>query len=193
MLTQDNNKHMFADCFDAIGIRHMVRDGETGELHLWCCLPSGIHRERYRTNLLIALDRNLSVLRYTFHTGEWNWMKMDRGMAIHINFQSSKNLVDYDSIPKAIPHLIEMKKNDYILVIPRGPTVFLQAWCDESDGNGNLQLTMEWQVHGLPWQFTVKNGTREQFVAMLEELDKHGIEPVQTMARWRWCKLKENW
>ena len=193
VLTQDNDKHMFADCFNAIGIRHMVRDAKTGELHLWCCLPSGIHRERFRTNLLVALDRDLSVLRYAFHCGEWNWMKLDRGMAISINFQSSKNLVDYDSIPEAIPHLAEMKKDDYILVISCGPTAFLQAWCDESDGNGNLQLTMEWQVHGLPWQFTVANGTREQFAAMLEEFDKHGIEPVQTMARWRWCKLKENW
>lgn len=81
---------MFADCFNAFGIRHMVRDGKTGELHLWCCLPSGIYWEWYRPHLLIALDRDLSVLRYTFHTGEWNWMKMDRGMSIFINFQSFK-------------------------------------------------------------------------------------------------------
>lgn len=193
VLTQDNNKHMFADCFDAIGIRHMVRDGKTGELHLWCCLPSGVYWEHYRTNLLIALDRDLSVLRYTFHAGEWNWMKMDRGMEVFINFQSSRNLVHYANIAEAIPHLAEMKKDDYFIAAPCGPTVLLQAWCTESDGKGNLQLTMEWHVHGLPWQFYAKKGTREQFAAMLEEFDKHGIEPVQTMARWRWCKMKKNW
>jgi hypothetical protein len=193
VLTQKNNERMFADCFDAIGIRHMVRDAKTGENHLWCCLPSGIYWEHFRSNLLIALDGDLSVLRYTFHAGEWNWMKMDRGMAVSIHFQSSGNLVHYDSIPDAIPHLAEMKKDDYLIAAPHGPTALLQAWCDESDGHGNLQLLMEWHVHGLPWQFNVKKGTREQFAAMLEEFDKHGVEAVQTMAKWRWCKMKGNW
>ena len=118
---------------------------------------------------------------------------MDRGMEVFINFQSSRNLVHYANIAEAIPHLAEMKKDDYFIAAPCGPTVLLQAWCTESDGKGNLQLTMEWHVHGLPWQFYAKKGTREQFAAMLEELDKHGIEPVQTMARWRWCKMKKNW
>ena len=26
---------------------------------------------------------------------------------------------------------------------------------------------------------------------MLGEFDKYGIEPVETMARWKWCKIKE--
>ena len=44
----------------------------------------------------------------------------------------------------------------------------------------------------LPWQFYICKGTREQLVAMLEEFDKHGIESVETMARWKWCKMKGN-
>jgi len=46
-------------------------------------------------------------------------------------------------------------------------------------------------VHGLPWQFRIKNGTKEQFVAMLDEYDKHGIEAVQTMAKWRWSRMEK--
>lgn len=85
-----------------------------------------------------------------------------------------------------------MEKGDNFIAAPHGPTARLQAWCDKSDGNGNLQLPIEWHAHDLPWQFNVKKGMVEQFAAMLEEFDKHGIKPVQTMGRWRWCKMKGN-
>lgn len=58
--------------------------------------------------------------------------------------------------------------------------------------DGVQQFAIEWQIHYLPWQFYVCKGTRDQLVAMLEEFDKHGIEPVETMARWKWCKMKGN-
>ena len=67
----------------------------------------------------------------------------------------------------------------------------LQAYCDEVV-DGVQQFTIEWQIHYLPWQFYISKGTREQLVSMLEEFYEHGIEPVETMARWKWCKMKGN-
>ena len=190
VITKQNNLHEFASVFDVIGIRHMVLDRKTGVRHLWCCLPSGVYKEHYRTNLLIALDENDLVLRYSFHAGDWGLSQMTRGMAVSIHFQSSKNLIYYDTIKEAAAHVGEMKKDDYMIAASHGPTTLLQAWCDDVTPDGTQKLLIEWHVHGLPWQFRIKNGTKGQFVAMLDEYDKNGIEAVQTMAKWRWCRME---
>ena len=191
VVTKRDNLHVLAAVFDVIGIRHLLKDEKTGERHLWCCLPSGVWKEHYRTNLLIALDENNSVLRYSFHTGDWSLMPMLRGMAVSINFQSSGKLVQYEKIAEAIKHVGKMKKSDYMIAASHGQTSILQAWCDGVNTDGIQKLRIEWHAHDLPWQFFISNGTKEQFVAMLKVYDKYGIEPVQTMARWSWCRMEK--
>lgn len=190
VITKKDNLHVLASVIDVIGIRHMVEDEKSGERHLWCCLPSGVYKEHCRTNLLVALDKNNAVLRYTFHAGEWERNSMDRGMAVSINFQSEKKLVRYDSIAEASKHIGNMKESDYMIAASHGPTTLLQAWCDAVDSDGGQRLIIEWHVHGLPWQFRLENGTCEQFRAMLDEYSKHGIEAIQTMAKWKWCRME---
>lgn len=193
VVTQNGNHREFADVFETIGVRHMVRDEKTGEYHLWCCLPSGFDRERYRSHLLVALDEEFSVVRYTIHAGRWNRMRMDRGFEPCIYFKSIGDYTYYASMAEAIAHVGEMEISDYLLAICCGPASFVQARCMKIDADGAQHFRIEWQIHDLPWQFYIPNGTRTQFVAMLGEYDKHGVEAVQTMAKWRWCKMKDNW
>ena len=191
VITSKDNLHMFGSVMDAIGIRHFVVDAKTGERHLWCGLPSGFGREHFLSNLLVALDKDGNVLRYTFYMGDWDWHRLDRGMETQINFHTEKDLRYYDSIGAAIKDVPKMGKDDFIIACCLGHTAMLQAYCDEVV-DGVQQFTIEWQIHYLPWQFYISKGTREQLVSMLEEFDRHGIEPVETMARWKWCKMKGN-
>ena len=191
VITSKDNLRMFGSVMDAIGIRHFVVDAKTGERHLWCGLPSGFGREHFLSNLLVALDKDGNVLRYTFYMGDWDWHRLDRGMETQINFHTEKDLRYYDSIGAAIKDVPKMGKDDFIIACCLGHTAMLQAYCDEVV-DGVQQFTIEWQIHYLPWQFYISKGTREQLVSMLEEFDRHGIEPVETMARWKWCKMKGN-
>ena len=191
VITSKDNLHMFGSVMDAIGIRHFVVDAKTGERHLWCGLPSGFGREHFHSNLLVALDKDGNVLRYTFYMGDWDWHRLYRGMETQINFHAEKDMRRYDSIGAAIKDIPKMGKDDFIIACCLGHTAMLQAYCDEVV-DGVQQFTIEWQIHYLPWQFYISKGTREQLVSMLEEFDRHGIEPVETMARWKWCKMKGN-
>ena len=191
VITSKNNLHVFGSVMESIGIRHFVRDAKTGERHLWCGLPSGFGREHIHSNLLIALDDNGDVLRYTFYMGAWDWHRLYRGMDITINFQSEKNLGHYESISDAVKDVGKMREDDYIIACCLGHTAMVQAYCD-AVVEGVQRFTIEWQIHYLPWQFYIKDGTKEQVVSMMEEFGKHGIEPVETMSRWKWCKMKGN-
>ena len=191
VITSKDNLHMFGSVMDAIGIRHFVFDAKTGERHLWCGLPSGFGREHFHSNLLVALDKDGDVLRYTFYMGDWDWHRLCRGMETQISFHAEKDSRHYDSIGAAIKDVPKMGKDDFIIACCLGHTAMLQAYCDEVV-DGVQQFTIEWQIHYLPWQFYISKGTREQLVSMLEEFVEHGIEPVETMARWKWRKMKGN-
>lgn len=191
VITSQNNLRMFGSVIDSIGIRHFVVDAKTGERHLWCELPSGFGREHFHSNLLVALNENGEVLRYTFYMGEWDWHRLYRGMKLQINFQSKKRLRYYDSMKDVLGKVGKMVEHDYLVASSLGHTAMMQAYCYSND-DGVLRFRIEWQVHYLPWQFYVCEATREQLVSMFAEFDKHGIEPVETMARWKWCKLEGN-
>lgn len=190
VITSRGNLHIFGSLIESIGIRHFVADAKTGERHLWCCIPSGF-LGHFRTNLLVALDENGDVLRYTFYMGAWDWRRLLHGMSVQINFQSAGKLRHYKSIGSAVKDVGKMLKADYIIACSLGHTAMVQAYCDKAE-NGVQEFTIEWRIHYLPWQFIIKNGTREQLLAMLKEFDRHGIEPVETMARWEWCRMKCN-
>ena len=85
----------------------------------------------------------------------------------------------------------EMAKDDFLIVTGFGPSTMLQAYCD-GDADGVRQFTIDWQIHYLPWHFTIRNGTQDQLVAMLKEFERNGIESVETMAHWEWCRMKGN-
>ena len=191
VITSKDNLHMFGSVMDAIGIRHFVVDAKTGERHLWCGLPSGFGREHFHSNLLVALDTDGAVLRYTFYMGDWDWHRLYRGMKTQIYIHSEKDRRQYDSISAAIKEIPKMVKDDFIIACCLGHTAMLQAYCDEV-ADGVQQFTIEWQIHYLPWQFYISKGTHDQLVAMMVEFESHGIEPVETMARWKWRKMKGN-
>ena len=153
---------------------------------------TGFGREHFHSNLLVALDKDGDVLRYTFYMGDWDWHRLCRGMETQISFHAEKDMRQYDSIGAAIKDVPKMGKDDFIIACCLGHTAMLQAYCDEVV-DGVQQFTIEWQIlHYLPWQFYISKGTRKQLVSMLEEFDEHGIEPVETMARWKWRKMKGN-
>lgn len=181
-------RRLFAEVFESIGIRHFVKDEETNERHLWCCLPSGFGREHFHTNLLVALDGNGEVLRYTFYMGAWDWRRLDRGLDLQINFQSRNELKHYPRMTEAVNEIGTMAKDDYLIASELGHTAMVQAYCEDVE-DGEQRFIVEWQVHYLPWQFGIRRASAKDLKAMLKEFDANGIEPVETMARWKWCKL----
>ncbi len=191
VIPNKNNLYMFGSVMDSIGIRHFLVDIKTGERHLWCCVPSGFGREHFRSNLLVALDEAGEVVRYTFYMGDWSGNRLYRGMDLSINFQSSEKQRNYDSIGALVKGIGKMVKDDYVIASCLGHTSMVQAYCTDVV-DGVQQFTIEWQIHYLPWQFYIQKGTRQQLVDMLKEFDANGIEPVETMARWKWCKMKGN-
>lgn len=195
VITSADNRHMFGDVFDTIGIRQMTRDTKTGELHLWCCLGSAFGREHRRTILMIALDTEMNVLRYTLHMGDWN-DRIQRGMETQVMFQSKQNktlgLQFYTSLKEGISKIYTMREDDYFIASSLCHTSMVQAYCDGYDKKNGHRFTVEWQIHFLPWQFYIKDASLEETVAIFNEYNKYGVEAVQTMARWKWCKMKGN-
>lgn len=191
VLTSDNNRRMFASVMDAIGIRHFVLDRKTGERHLWCCLPSALWPGRFHTNLLIALDAEGQVLRYTLYMGEWDWHRLAGGLELTTYSFEKKAYKSYGSMSAALRAIPKMKKDDFIIAAEQGHTAMLQAYCADVV-DGIQHFAVEWQIHHLVWQFRSTNVNADQVVAMMQEFDASGIEPVQTMARWKWCKMKGN-
>lgn len=191
VITSDGNRHVFAKVFDAIGIRHFVEDGVTGERHLWCCLPSGFGQEHFLTNLLVALAPSGEVLRYTFHMGEWDWRRLYHGLVIDVTFQKAKNEASYEKMSEAIAVVDKMVEDDFLIASERGHTVMVQAYCDTVK-DGCQQFTVEWQAHYLPWQFYAHKVSAEKLKQILATFDAEGIESVETMLTWHWCKMKGN-
>lgn len=191
VITVKGGMHVFTDGFDSIGIRHFVLDVVTGERHLWCGVASGFGREHFHTNILIALDGCGNVLRYTLYMGMWDWRRLNRGMSVQINFQTRKQFRMYDSIAEAIPVIVTMQKDDYVIACDLGHTAMLQAYCD-GVVDGAQRFRVEWQIHYLPWQFYRVNETHEAIERMMDEFDKNGIEAVETIGRWKWCKMIGN-
>ena len=190
VITSKDNFHVFGSVMDSIGIRHFLLDVKTGERHLWCGVPSGF-RGHFLSNILIALDKNGEVIRYTFYMGDWGSNRLYRGMDLSINFQSAKKQRSYDSMGGVIRGIAKMVKDDFCIACSLGHTAMVQAYCDDVV-DGVQQFTIEWQIHYLPWQFYTNKGTRQQLVDILKEFDANGIEPVETMARWKWRKIKGN-
>lgn len=190
VITSKDNLHIFGSVMNSIGIRHFLLDVKTGERHLWCCVPSGF-REHFRSNLLIALDKTGEVVRYTFYMGDWEMNRLYRGMDMSINIQSTKKERRYNSMGPLIKGIAKMVKDDFCIACSLGHTAMVQAYCDDVV-DGVQQFTIEWQIHYLPWQFYINKGTRPQLVDILKEFDANGIEPVETMARWKWRRMKGN-
>lgn len=191
VLTSKKNRHMFASVFESIGVRHFVCDEITGERHLWLCLPSALNHGHFHTNLLIALDAKGDVLRYSLYMGNWDWRRLAGGMSLDrycAKKKAHQRMPSMASMFKVVPKL---EKDDFIIASELGHTSMLQAYCCDIV-DGEQRFAVEWQVHHMVWQFRIENASADTVVAMMKEFDKHGIEPVQTMARWKWCKMKCN-
>lgn len=191
VITNDCNRHVFASVFESIGIRHHVTDVATGERHLWCCLPSGFDHEHFLTNLLVALAPSGDVLRYSFYMGAWDWRRMYHGLSLQVNFQKDKNLVWCEKMSEVVVAIDRMVKDDYLIATELGHTVMVQAYCDAVCGD-RQEFTVEWQAHYLPWQFTTHGVSADDLKKVLETFDANGLEAVETLLDWHWCKMKCN-
>lgn len=191
VLTSKKNRHMFASVFESIGVRHFVCDEITGERHLWLCLPSALNHGHFHTNLLIALDAKGDVLRYSLYMGNWDWRRLAGGMSLDRYCAKKKAHQRMPSMASMLKVVPKLEKDDFIIASELGHTSMLQAYCCDIV-DGEQRFAVEWQVHHMVWQFRIENASADMVVAMMKEFDKSGIEPVQTMARWKWCKMKCN-
>lgn len=191
VIKSKNNLRMFGSDIDVIGVRHFVVDTKTNERHLWCAIPSGYGQERFHTNLLVALNEVGDVLRYTLYTGDLQRGRLRNGMHLKTHICAHENVKQVSSMSLLLAIVSEMSKDDFIIAESLGGTSMLQAYCDDVVA-GVQQFRIEWQVHYTPWQFYINKATLEQLIAMLQAYDMYGIEAIQTMACWKWCKMKGN-
>lgn len=192
VITSKKNRHMFSSVVESSGIRHFVRDTETEERHLWCCIPSGFGQQHFHTNLWIAISPAGNVLRYTLYSGEWErWHRLNKGIDLTINFQSEKRKARFDKMPELIDAIEKMKEDDYLIAVENGHTVMVQAYCNSAEA-GVQDFRVEWQLHYLPWQFFAEEVSAEKLVEILKTFDAEGLESVETMLDWQWCKMRGN-
>lgn len=182
-------KRAFAGNFDSIGIRHVVKDVQTEERHVWCCVPSGFGNQHTRTHLLAAIDADGRLLRYSLHSGNWEMRPPNTMEFKAMSAETDGREVRIKSFKEAIAHVDTMIKDDFLVCCSLGPTSMLQAYCDKRNDKGDQTFTVEWQMHSVKWQFAAHDITAQRLVEMIVAFEKYGIEDVQTMARWAWVNV----
>lgn len=182
-------KPAFAGQLEAIGVRHVVKDMQTGERHVWCCVPSGFGNQHTRTHLLAAIDVDGRLLRYSLHSGNWEMRPPNTMEFKAMSAETDGREVRIKSFKEAIAHVDKMIKDDFLVCCSLGPTSMLQAYCDKRNDKGDQTFTVEWQMHSVKWQFAAHDITARQLVEMIVAFEEHGIEDVQTMARWAWVNI----
>ena len=182
-------KQAFVGQLEAIGVRHVVKDVQTGERHVWCGVPSGFGNQHTRTHLLAAIEEDGRLLRYSLHSGNWEMRPPNTMEFKAMSAETDGREVRIKSFGEAVAHVNKMIKDDFMVCYSLGPTSMLQAYCDKRNAKGDQTFTVEWQMHSVKWQFAAHDITAQRLVEMIVAYEKHGIEDVQTMAQWAWVNV----
>lgn len=160
VITTDGNRRVFAPHFDAIGVRHAVRDPTTGETHLWFCMPWYSRWCERHGDLLVALSPDGRTIRYTVHTGDERWAHGE-WESFTCGFKKGSKRTDFATPNAALKAVPAMKKDDFIVLSGKCHGSMLQAAC--SRGGKRRSFLVEIQILGLEWQFSRRTFPKSDF------------------------------
>ena len=106
----DNVRMAFGRIFDAIGIRHALRDATTGETHLWLCIPPLDVPFHAHADLLVSIGSDDHAAAYSIYTGNGDWAHGESWF--HINFDGKTTLPSILRPTKCCPPFLAFRKTD---------------------------------------------------------------------------------
>lgn len=189
VITTDNNRRVFAPHFDAIGIRHAVRDPATGETHLWLGLPE-FRKSRWlerHSALLVSLSPDGLVMRYSIHTGDERWAHNEWD-SFTWGFKKGSRRTDFDTPSMALESVPNMKKDDFIVLSGLCHGSMLQAAC--SRGGKRRSFLVEIQIFGIEWQFFKKNVSEKRLLELCHLFLNGGLSAVENEEPWKQVRMK---
>jgi hypothetical protein len=189
VITTDGNRRVFAPHFDAIGIRHAVRDPATGETHLWLGLPE-FRNSRWlecHSGLLVALSPEGQPVRYTIHANDD--MKIWRGWYCMSWCPKSGNTEKAHATAEECLELIPaMKKHAYFRLYASCHGSFFQAACIK--GGKKRAFLVEFQIHGVEWQFGAENISEKRLLELSRLFIDGGLPAIENEEPWEQIKIK---
>ncbi len=187
VITTDGNRRVFAPHFDAIGVRHAVRDPATGETHLWLCMPWYSRWCERHGDFLVALSPDGRAIRYTVHTGDERWAHGE-WESFTCGFKKGSKRTDFATPNAALKAVPAMKKDDFIVLSGKCHGSMLQAAC--SRGGKRRSFLVEIQILGLEWQFFKKNVSEKRLLKLCRLFFAGGLAAIENEEPWKQVRMK---
>jgi hypothetical protein len=187
VITTDGNRRVFAPHFDAIGIRHAVRDPATGETHLWLCIPWYSRWCERHGDLLVTASGDGCALRYSIHTGDERWAHGE-WKSITWGFKKGSRRTNFDTPSMALESVPNMKKDDFIVLSGQCHGSLFQAACTR--GGQRHTFLVEIQIFGMEWQFFKKNVTEKRLLELCWLFLNGGLAAVENEEPWKQVRMK---
>ena len=188
IITTDGDRRVFAPHFDAIGVRHAVRDPATGETHLWLELPPVYLRWDHRAALLVAVGSDGQPLRYAIHTGDesGNWAHGE--MYCNVTELGGKYFTGLKSPSEVLSQIPALVKDDFFILCAVSRGSMFQAKCRA--GGKRKRYVAEWQLFGMEWQFSKDNVSEKRLLELCHLFLSGGLAAVENEEPWKQVKMK---
>lgn len=190
VITTDGNRRVFAPHFDAIGIRHAVRDPATGETHLWLCIPWYSRWCERHGDLLVTVSGDGCALRYSIHTGDEMWAHGE-WESFTSGFKKGNKRTNFDTPSMALESVPNMKKDDFIILSGQCHGSMLQAACTR--GGQRHAFLVEIQIFGVEWQFFKKCVSEKRLLELCQLFLSGGLAAVENEEPWRHVRMKNSY
>ena len=188
IITTDGDRRVFAPHFDAIGVRHAVRDPATGETHLWLELPPVYLRWDHRAALLVAVGSDGQPLRYAIHTGDesGNWAHGE--MYCNVTEHGGKYFTGLKSPSEVLSQIPALVKDDFFILCAVSRGSMFQAKCRA--GGKRKRYVAEWQLFGMEWQFSKENVSEKRLLELCRLFLAGGLAAVENEEPWKQVRMK---
>lgn len=187
VLETEGGRAVFAPRFDAIGIRHAVRDPVTGETHLWLGLPPVSVRWECHAGLLVALGADGHALRYTLHTGDDRWAHGEWACRVS-GFKAGSESRNFDTPAALLAAIPSLKKDGFAILSAQCHGSMMQAACTRA--GKRREFLVEMQVFGMEWQFFAKHVKEARLLELFRLFLDGGLAAVANEEPWRQVRMK---
>lgn len=166
---------------DSANLLHIARDPITGERHLWVALAPASSYVLVHTNLLIAIDDNLRVLRYTLLTEDKASAPYDFWI---LGFRwKTREKVPLTSFQAVEDFIHSAKVNDFIGFNSIIYSTMFQAYLQRNGWH------IEWYHRNHQWKFKCLVNTTERLIELMHIYIEKGLVPLQTMEKWKFSGI----
>lgn len=186
VITTEENRLVFAPHFDAIGIRHAVRNPATGETHLWLELPPVYLRWDRHADLLVAFGADGHALRYTLHTGDENGSWAPGEMYCNIASGEGQTSTVFQTPEEVLSRIPSLAPNACFVLCAQSRGSLFQAICQT--GGQRKSWLAEWQLFGREWQFFKKEIPEKHPLELCRLFLSGGLAAIENEEPWKQVK-----